>query len=416
MYDARAASFRVAFAASAGDRMTGAVATPGAAPSVPVYGPGSLGAVLPGVAASLGVRLAGDLPAVPLPRAERVCLVLVDGMGALLLAEAAARGDAPFLAELMAGGSVAGLPATLRAGVPSTTATSMGSLGTGLPPGRHGIVGFKVRDPERGSLVNQLRWDPYTDPIGWQPHATMFSQIAAAGVAVANIGAAEFDGSGLTTAAHRGAVFTGFEKLAARVDATLASLAEPGRRLTYLYWGAVDKIGHEKGCRSPEWAKALRECDAELARLAAALPAGTLLIVTADHGMVDVPHETRLDMATVPELRRGIGLYGGEPRMVQVYCRNPADYAVAEVRGRLADAVGERAWVRTRAEAIAEGWFGPVVDPRVAPRIGDILVAARGDFALIDSGLMDKKGLALIGHHGSLTDAEQLVPLLVRVV
>jgi hypothetical protein len=188
-------------------------------------------------------------------------------------------------------------------------------------------------------------------------------------------------------------------------------LAQRGRRLVYLYWGDVDTAGHGHGWRSRPWQAEVRAVDAQLARLAAALPAGTLLVVTADHGMVDVPHASRLDIATRPELRRGIAMLGGEPRMTQLYCRDDAPAAVARIAARFADAVEGRAWVVTRDQAIDAGWFGPV-DDRIAPRIGDVLVAARDDFALVDSAATNEKALKLIGHHGSLTEAEQLVPLL----
>src|SRR5699024_10285438 len=107
-----------------------------------------------------------------------------------------------------------GCPTTLRAGCPTTTATSMGSFGTGLAPGQHGLLGFRVRDPARGVLINALRWDPYTDPIDWQPRQTIFDRCAAAGIAVTRIGAEEFAGTGLTVASQRGGAFIGHEKLA----------------------------------------------------------------------------------------------------------------------------------------------------------------------------------------------------------
>lgn len=369
------------------------------APVLCEYGAASLGAVMPGAAAALGVTT--GLPAITLPRAERVCVVLLDGLGAQLLAEAAADGDAPFLAGLAG--------ETLSVGCPTTTATSMGSLGTGLVPGRHGLVGYRVRDPGRGTLLHELKWDPYTDPVDWQPHATVFGLLTAAGVPVTNIGNPEFAGSGLTAAAHRGARLIGVKDLPGRVAVALDVLRRPG--LAYLYWGAIDTAGHAKGWRSTEWRQQLRAADARLAELAAGLPRGTLLVITADHGMVDVPHSRRFDIAGKPELRRGIALLGGEPRFVQLYARDPG--AANELAARFAVVLGERAWVRTRDEAAAEGWFGPV-DARVAPRIGDVLIAARDDFAVIDSALMDEKGLSLIGHHGSLTAAEQHVPLLVH--
>lgn len=387
--------------------MTGS-RSPGDDPVVPAYGPGTLSAVLPGAAAALG--LVTGLDAVPLPASRAVCVALIDGLGARLLAEIGAEspGDALFLTGLLGAGASHDPAPWLRAGCPTTTATSMGSFGTGVPPGRHGMVGYEVLDPDRGVLLNELRWDPYTDPRDWQPLATVFERCAADGIAVTRIGDPEFAGSGLTVAAHRGGEFVGATDLAQRVDVAASALARSGRSLVYLYWGGVDAAGHEHGWRSPAWRVALRAADAALADLASRLPQGTQLVITADHGMVDVPHHRRLDLATAPSLREGIAILGGEPRFVQLYCRaGQADVVAA----RMADAVGDRAWVRTRDRAIAEGWFGPV-DDRVRRRIGDVLVAARGDFAVVDAAVTRRHMLALIGQHGSLTEDEQLVPLL----
>ena len=126
--------------------------------------------------------------------------------------------------------------------------------------------------------------------------------------------------------------------------------------------------------------------------------------------MVDIPHGDRVDLAEHPGLAAGIRVLGGEARFAQAYCEPGQARAVAT---RLADAVGDRAWVRTRDEAIEAGWFGPV-DDRVRPRLGDVLVAGIGPFALVDSRSATPHVLRLIGQHGSLTADEQLVPLLVR--
>jgi hypothetical protein len=380
----------------------------GAGPVVPRYGRDTLSAVLPGAAAALGVDLGMDF--LPLPECRGVCVVLVDGLGARMLAEVAADGahDAPFLTALLGAEPPAGCPAELRVGCPTTTATSMGSFGTGLSPGRHGLLGYEVLDPDRGVLLNELRWDPYTDPLIWQPFSTVFGRCAAAGIAVTRIGDPEFDGSGLTVAAHRGGEFVGRTSVADRVDVAVDALARSGPALVYLYWGKVDAAGHQHGWRSAAWRGALREIDAALADLARRIPAGTRLVITADHGMVDVPHSQRLDLTDAPSLRDGIAVLGGEARFVQLYCRPGHADAVA---ARMRDALGDRAWVRTRDEAIAQGWFGPV-EARVLPRIGEVLIAARGTFAIVDRMVTRRHVLALIGQHGSLTDAEQLVPLL----
>ncbi len=367
-------------------------------PVAPAYGPGTLGAVLPGAAASLGVPT--GLPALELPTADRVCVVLIDGLGQQLLAENAT--DAPFLATMS--GSV------LRVGCPSTTATSVGSFGTGLPPGRHGLVGYQVMDPDRGVLLNELRWDPDVDPRRWQPYPTVFEQLTAAGLTCTSVGNPEFSGSGLTEAALRGARFIGVDKLHDRVDAVVQTLREPG--LAYLYWGQVDAAGHLHGARSRNWRRALREIDEAITRLARLLPTGTLLLVTADHGMVDVPHHLRVDLAEQADLQSGIEILGGEARFAQAYCSPGAG---PEVAARLSAAFGARAWVRTREEAIAEGWFG-TVDQRVVGRIGDVIVAGIVPFAFVDSRTASEHELKLIGQHGSLTDDEQLVPLLQQTV
>ncbi len=370
------------------------------APVVPAYDETSLGAVLPGAARALGVAVDG--PAVTVPNATSVCVVVIDGLGRLLLDEAAR--NAPFLTSLLVGST------ELSVGCPSTTATSMGSFGTGLSSGRHGLVGYEVMDPGRGVLLNELKWDPGTDPLAWQPHPTVFEVLAARGVAVTKVGNPEFDGSGLTLAALRGGGFVGAKRLYSRVDIAVAALAQPGPGLVYLYWGDLDGAGHSHGWRSPQWRRELRHVDRELARLARRLGTGTVLIVTADHGMVDVPHADRVDLADRPELSLGVRILGGEARFAQAYCEPGQSQRVA---ARLADAFRDRAWVHTRDEAIDAGWFGPV-DDRVRPRLGDVLVAGIDSFALVDSRTATPQVLRLIGQHGSLTAAEQLVPLLVH--
>ena len=82
-----------------------------------------------------------------------------------------------------------------RPGVPSTTATSLTSLGTGLTPGSHGLVGFTARVPGTDQLLNHLFWDADVDPLEWQPHPTAFATLAAAGVSVTVVNKREFRGS-----------------------------------------------------------------------------------------------------------------------------------------------------------------------------------------------------------------------------
>jgi hypothetical protein len=269
-------------------------------------------------------------------------------------------------------------------------------------------VGYEVLVPELDELLNELSWEPAVDPRRWQPETTCFQQAAADGVEVVRIGPGFFDGSGLTEAALRGGRFVAAESLDARVDAALAALRASARTLVYVYWGDVDKIGHVSGCGSWEWGEELAKVDLAVRRLAAGLPKDATLHVTADHGMVDVAHHDRIDLAHDAELARGVRHAGGEPRCVQLYCESGCAPAVLETwRARLAG----QAYVVSRDEAVSAGWFG-AVSPHVLARIGDVVAVCQQAVAVVDSRRMRPALLALVGLHGALTPAEVLVPLL----
>jgi hypothetical protein len=365
----------------------------------PRYDQWGLAAVLPAVAASLGVTRYADDDGLALAPARRAVVVLVDGLGYELIRRRG--GHAPFLRSL--------LPAAYRltAGFPSTTATSMGTFGTGLPPGGHGLLGYEVLVPGEDRLVNELSWEDGPDPLAWQPHPTVFEVAQGDGIAVTRVGPGFFDGSGLTQAAVRGGRFRAADSLAGRVDASLTALRADRRALVYLYWGDLDKVGHVHGCQSWEWGEELGAIDGELARLVRSVPSDTAVYITADHGMVDAPHALRIDLAHDAELAAGIRHAGGEARALQLYCEPGA---AADVEQTWRERVGERAWIRSRDQAVAQGWFGPVGPDNLA-RIGDVVVAMRDNFAIVDSRRARPQLLALVGLHGSLTAEESAVPL-----
>ena len=368
---------------------------------VPDWSAGTLASVLPSVADSLGVPDFAGADRFGLPPVPRTVVVLVDGLGYDLLAQRS--GHAPFLRQHLA--SARRIPC----GFPTTTATSMGSFGTGLPPGSHGLVGFQVLDPDTDRLLNELSWEDGPDPLRWQPSRTVFQTAEANGVAVTRVGPHYFDGSGLTNAALRGGRFVAAKHLDDRVAASVESARATRRSLVYLYWGEVDKVGHVHGCQSWQWGDEVEAVDRALASLADRVPDDTSIVVTADHGMVDVPFDQRLDLAHEPDLMAGVRHLGGEPRNLQLYLQPGAQQAVAEAwRERL----GRLARVMTRDEAVDEGWFGATT-PLVLPRIGDLVVAMQDQFAVVHSGLMRKEIIALLGVHGSTSEAELAVPVIV---
>ncbi len=381
----------------------------------PAYGGPSVRAVLPAALAALGVDLhgeavdaCGDLPspaavaALGVGPADTVCVVLVDGLGRQMLLERG--GHAPYLRAALPGSI------TLTSGFPSTTATSLGMLGTGLTPGTHGLLGYTVRDPATGDLVNMIGWGGPARPEEWQRCPTLLERATAQGLGVVSVGRDSFRDSGLTRAALRGGGFRTGTSFADRVDAAVRAVRDPATRLVYLYTGEVDTVGHHKGWRSWEWGEETSAVDRELARLVRSVPRGTTVVVTADHGMVDVHHDDKIDVGRTPALAEDVVLVAGEPRAAHVHCVPGRTDAVA---ARWRDVLGDTAWVLRRDEAERLGLFGRV-EGRHRAVIGDLVVAARGTRAVLDSRVQSPPSLGLVGMHGSLTPDEVLVPFVVH--
>jgi predicted AlkP superfamily pyrophosphatase or phosphodiesterase len=180
----------------------------------------------------------------------------------------------------------------------------------------------------------------------------------------------------------------------------------------YFYVNELDKAGHRYGCQSEQWEHQLEELDATVKRLNSTLPAGTTVLLTADHGMLDVPEQQRIDYAADPSLIEGVRHTAGEPRMVHLYLEDPADDAgrerlLAAWRARF----GDRIWAFSRDAALAAGLFGEL-RAAVGPRIGDVMIAARDALALYDTRRVRPTAMEVVGQHGSLTKAEREVPFL----
>ena len=366
-------------------------------PTVPHYGEGSLADLACSLLASLGV---GPQPnTLGLPDTRRACLLIVDGLGWELLRDHPAA--APFLSEL----TVTGRP--LTAGFPATTVTSLTSLSTGRPPGMHGMLGYQVAVPGAGRLLNGLRWDKRIDPVEWQPGPTIYERAVAAGLGAYRVAASGLQKTGFSVAAMRGANYRSADSLGALVAQAATALAESDCCLVTVYHAELDGTGHSFGCASEAWLYHLAHVDKLAEHLAGALPAGAILHVTGDHGMVDVAVAEKIDVDAVPGLRDGVALLGGEPRARHVYAEPGAAVDVLAAWRQL---LGGRAWVASRDEAIADGWFGPV-NPAFLERIGDVVAAPADSWALVASQAEPLES-ALIGMHGSLTPADQLVPLL----
>lgn len=362
-----------------------------------------LGEVLLGAVGASGIELPGQdttgaARRLGLPETVKACVVLVDGLGWHNLT---ARAElAPFL--------VGTEPQQARCAFPSTTATNLAYLGTGREGGQTGMLGYTVRDHD-GRVLNLVSWNRDVDPRTWQPVPTVFEQLTAAGRLAVSVGPWKFAESGLTLAALRGSEYSPAQSLADRVDSALSHLRDPEVDLVYLYWGEVDSAGHQHGWRSQRWAEELRATDSELERLARRVPPGTLLVITADHGMVDVPLADRTDVAGHDALAHDVDLLAGEPRALHLYTRPAQAGAVAR---RWRQVLGDRAEVLEREEVVATGLVGPVA-PAMRRVLGDVLVIGRGTHAVLDTRNRPEAGSPMIGMHGGLTAEETTVPLIV---
>ncbi|WP_245160445.1 nucleotide pyrophosphatase/phosphodiesterase family protein [Blastococcus sp. CT_GayMR20] len=373
---------------------------------MPRYGEATLADVLPGVAAAIGVPVRrGDLPADPLdlttslggPR--RAAVLLIDGLGADLI-----RAHADIAPALSGLARPAG---DLSAPCPSTTPVSLATLGTGLPPGSHGILGFVTDVPGEDRLLNHVQWRDDPDPAVWQSQPTVFEQTAAAGVPATAVGPFAYAGSGLTRAVYRGAEYPGSVSHGDLAAQVLAALSATPRALVYGYVPELDLTGHVRGVDSPAWRAQLALVDRVVELLLDGLPDDAALLVTADHGMLDVPEGTRFDLDEEPELAEGVRVLAGEPRARYVHAEPGAE---DDVLARWREVLGHRACVLSRGEAIASGVFGPV-DDAVAARIGDVVALARGSWALTTPRL-EPGPSRLVAFHGSLTATELAIPLL----
>jgi hypothetical protein len=378
-----------------------------AAPAMPIprYGEASLADVMPSVLAALEVGKDNRLGLAP---SQRVVVMLVDGMG--LVGLRAHADAAPYLSSMGC--------AELTAGFPSTTVTSLASLSTGLPAGQHAMTGYSTYMAEIGGAVNWLAWRQIGSkddlrsrlvPEVVQPETTMWQKATDAGITVTIVSSRDFEGTGLTRAVFRGGGYTGTTTGGDAV-AIAADAADRGyRSLVYAYASELDFVGHVRGPGTDAWVAQLAIIDRQVESLAARLPAGTTLLVTADHGMVLMRQDETVDAdAEGSPLRDGVIALAGEPRMRHVHTEpGAADDVLATWRSVL----GDHAWVLTGDEAVGAGLFGPVVTPLARSRIGDVLAIARDGIGVVQR--QRERTLSMLpGHHGALTDDELLVPLL----
>ena len=364
----------------------------GDTPVIPDYGGACISSVVPALLEPTD-ECPAWLPAVA-HDAPQVVLFVVDGLGWLQLAER------PHLAPVLT--SLAGGP--IDSVCPTTTSTALTSITTGMPPGQHGVVGYRVAT--EGGVLNVLRWSVGgRDARSSEPPEKFQCVDCFAAHRPAIVTRAEFVESGFTRAHLDGVRFRGYRVTSTLVTEVRAAL-RAGEAFVYAYYDGLDKVGHEYGL-GEHYDAELVAVDAIVGQLLDALPPGAVLLVTADHGQVEVG-ERLIDPH--PEVLAHCSLQSGEGRFRWLHARpgQAADLADAARRHH-----ADTGWVVTADEVVEQGWFGPVVTEVARSRLGDVALVARDDVAYRDPA--DTGPYHLVGRHGSLTEAEVRVPLLAGV-
>jgi hypothetical protein len=322
---------------------------------------------------------------------RQVVLLIVDGLGWDQLQQR--RDLAPTIAGLTGG--------AITTVAPTTTATALSSIATGLTPGEHGLIGYRM--VLGGDVLNVLRWTAAgADQRRIHPPADVQRFPAFLGHPVPVVSPNELNSSAFSEAHLRGSVPVGW-RAASSLAVEVGQLLRAGESVVYAYYGNVDKIAHERGF-GPFYDAELRAADRLVADLLDALPPGAALLITADHGQVEVGDRI---VHPSPALLSLVSLQSGEGRFRWLHARRGAAH---ELLAAAAEELGDTGWVRTRQQLIDDGWFGPTVPPDVANRLGDVAVVA---FAPVSYDDPDDSGpFALVCRHGSVTPAEVYVPLL----
>jgi predicted AlkP superfamily pyrophosphatase or phosphodiesterase len=323
--------------------------------------------------------------------ARQVVVLVLDGLGWDQLQ------DRLHLAPTIAG--MSGGPITTVA--PSTTATALTSIATGLTPGEHGVIGYRIN--VHGDVLNVLRWQTgrgdarqAIPPEQFQPVVPFLGQRPPV------VTRAEFEGSGFSGVHLAGVRWHGW-----RVTSTLVTqvrtLLASGEPFVYAYYDGVDKVAHEFGL-GEHYDAELVSVDRLVCDLCSVLGPGMTLLITSDHGQVHVGEQVR---PLHREVMRHVALLSGEGRFRWLHARPGQITDLLEATRALHK---DEAWIASREEATAAGWFGPRLSGAAASRLGDVLIAAREDVAFEDPA--DTGPYHLVARHGSLTSAEMRVPLL----
>lgn len=363
-------------------------------PSVPK----SLGR-LSDVLTSAAAATEGQPNALQLSAVESGIVILVDGLGWHNLRTAG--GHSRFLNSLAEGSKATNTV------LPSTTAAALTSLATGLQPNQHGIIGYRVLDRSSGSDKNLLSgWTSFDESSGWRVGETLSESRQRAGASTHFVGPAAYAKSGFTNVIMPSATYVAADRIADRFKSA-RELLRVGPTLVYLYVPELDQTAHAFGAASSRWLMLIEELDGLVREFAAGIPRGVGVILTADHGIVDVSSSAHIHLERAGI--SGIRHYGGDTRCGFMYLEDAS--TIADARAKLTDFCGSAVTIAPPSELIEAGWMKPYAEA-AARLVPDLVLLANKDVAIYHREFSSGKSYSMVGHHGSWSATELQIPLL----
>lgn len=359
-------------------------------PVLPDYSGPNVSGIVP---ALLGPNGSSSIPSwfpIDSSGARSVVLLVLDGLGWNQLQ--AHRHLMPTLSSC-AGGAISTV-------APTTTATALTSITTGLTPAEHGVLGYRI---DMGAAVlNVLRWGDSSGDLRQRiPPAQVQPCPPFLGCSVPVISKPEFEGSGFTLA-HLAGVRHHAWRLASNIPVLVNERVNAGDSFVYAYYDGIDKVAHERGF-GPYYEAELRTADHLVSRIIEEMPAGCVLLVTADHGQVQVG-DNEIDLPA--DVVRHVRVQSGEGRFRWLHARRGSESELFAACQQFSDV----AWVVSREEVLDAKWFGPTMSSTIERRVGDVALVAREPVSFDDPA--EYSGFNLVCRHGSLTSDEMHVPFL----
>jgi len=327
-----------------------------------------------------------------------VCVILVDGLGTQNLSQAG--GHARFLNSQKS--------AAASSWFPATTSSSITSFATGKHPAEIGFLGYQVFNRASGVPMNLLSgWDSFEAGMEYQSQKTISELATESGIDLNVVGPRSYEHSGFTGATMRSANYHGQDNIADRFKTALELLADSERKVIFLYVPELDQIAHSQGSTSTHWLNQLEELDSLLSAFIAKVPKQSGVVLTADHGVIDIKRENHIFLDELLDLEE-LDFVGGDTRAPFIYFKAGVDVSAKKAQLEIqlqgisyvaspADLVSAGYWVTT------EGWN------HIQP---DLVLIARKEVAFYHRSFAKRKSLEMVGHHGSITAQEMSIPLI----